>query len=200
MDSKSVEVDKDYLIRKFGDLTSLSAISLRQNQITTISLASFSDLSNLTDLDLSGNKLTRLDLSLFQSLTNLTRLDLSRNQLVQLDENLFAKISKLAELFLHENKLDRLNRKCFSQIMNKTQNIEWISLYANTRKFKSYAKGVNTVFMKHKNELVENECVFNFNEFLFENECKIYIKCVIFYSRDMNFLKNVHRPKFDQFN
>uniref|UniRef100_A0A3B3VMH5 LRRCT domain-containing protein n=1 Tax=Poecilia latipinna TaxID=48699 RepID=A0A3B3VMH5_9TELE len=93
-----------------GEPTNLKELNLKGNRLTELSLES---LSSLTDLTLSDNQLSSLTENLFRNLTSLERLDLSDNQLTSLPEGIFKDLLSIEVINLHNNNLTELDSKLF---------------------------------------------------------------------------------------
>ena len=102
----------------FNSLTSLTTLSLSDNQLTAsmVPAGIFNSLSALGSLDLSLNQLTELPAGIFNSLTNLTTLDLCDNQLTasMVPAGIFNSLTNLTTLGLCDNQLTELPAGIFS--------------------------------------------------------------------------------------
>ena len=87
---------------EIGQLTSLTELDLRGNQLTSLP-AEIGQLTSLTYLNLGGNQLTSLPAEIGQ-LTSLTELYLSDNQLTSLPAEI-GQLTSLEELGLSDNQL-----------------------------------------------------------------------------------------------
>ncbi|XP_054889387.1 carboxypeptidase N subunit 2-like [Poeciliopsis prolifica] len=100
-----------------GEPTNLKELNLKGNRLTELSLDS---LSSLTVLTLSDNQLSSLTENLFRNLTSLESLDMSGNQLTSLPEGIFKDLLSIEVINLHNNNLTELDSKLFQdQILLK---------------------------------------------------------------------------------
>jgi internalin A len=106
-----------------GQLTNLSALSLRHNQLTTLP-AVIGQLINLSVLNLSHNQLTTLPAVIAQ-LINLSVLNLSHNQLTTLPAEI-AQLTNLSALSLGGNQLTTL-----PAVIGQLTNLSELSLGGN---------------------------------------------------------------------
>ncbi|MBX7212264.1 MAG: hypothetical protein K1X78_28410 [Verrucomicrobiaceae bacterium] len=96
------------LIRSIGNLSSLTSLDLRNNQLTSTIPGSVGNLSALISLDLSLNQLSGSIPSSLGNLATLTHLFLGGNQLTGLIPGSFGTLSELLNLSLESNQLTGL--------------------------------------------------------------------------------------------
>ncbi len=105
-------IPPDYLTSlKAGDfdgLTSLTTLSLADNQLSLLPSGIFDSLTALQTLDLSNNQLSSLPSGIFDGLTALQTLDLSNNQLSSYPEGIFDHLTTLTNLNLENNRSSSL--------------------------------------------------------------------------------------------
>ena len=90
----------------FCNLESLLGLVLIGNQINELNAYSeFDNLSRISDLDLRNNQLTHIDIEAFSEARELARIDLSGNKLESLDDGFFRPFCKLKWLYLQNNNL-----------------------------------------------------------------------------------------------
>jgi Leucine-rich repeat (LRR) protein len=95
--------------------THLQWLSLRGNQLNTLTEGLFEKLSNLKYLNLSYNQLVLLDSSTFRGLDSIESIDVSYNFLSHINEDTFASLNKLRKLNLHRNFLKSLHLNTFKR-------------------------------------------------------------------------------------
>ena len=122
--------------KAFSGLSNLKTLELEHNKLTTIPKEVFSGLSKLKTLDLEYNKLIELPKEVFSGLSNLETLDLLGNQLSELPNEVFSGLSKLKKLFLAENKLTELPKEVFSGLSKLEE------LYLHSNQFTELPKEV----------------------------------------------------------
>ena len=98
----------------FSGLSSLEAITLRYNHLTSLPANVFSGLPSLQWLNLSHNDLITLPAGLFSGLRGLQRLYLNDNALTTLPVGVFSGLTGLQELYLSDNSLSGLEREVFA--------------------------------------------------------------------------------------
>ncbi|KAM5287757.1 amphoterin-induced protein 2 [Ctenodactylus gundi] len=98
-------LDSEWMPVSFVKLTTLT---IRHNNITSISTGSFSTTPNLKCLDLSSNKLKTVKSAVFQELKVLEVLLLYNNHISYLDPSAFGGLSQLQKLYLSGNFLTQL--------------------------------------------------------------------------------------------
>ena len=111
----------------FSGLSSLEAITLRYNHLTSLPANVFSRLPSLQWLNLSHNALTTLPVGVFSGLTGLQELYLSDNSLSGLEREVFAGLSALRRLHLRYNALTNLAKGVFLGLSALT----WLDLEFN---------------------------------------------------------------------
>ncbi|KAF4531492.1 hypothetical protein B566_EDAN004088 [Ephemera danica] len=89
-----------------GLATSLLALGLPNNQLSSVPSAALVSLPALERLDLSHNRLRALPTTAFKGLQNLTFVDLSENLLSQIAADTFTLLRRLRVLRLRGNRLD----------------------------------------------------------------------------------------------
>ncbi len=87
----------------FGNLTSLTELSLSNNGLTSLPIGIFDYLVALTKLRLDENGLTSLHVDVFHRLVKLTRLNLVNNSLTVMPDGVFQGLHNLEELYLDGN-------------------------------------------------------------------------------------------------
>ena len=90
------------------DLTGISLLYLRNEEISTLRTGDFTGLTGLANLDLSRNLLTALPADFFSSLVSLEILTLSDNRLTRLPGGVFSGLLVLERLALKRNDLSSL--------------------------------------------------------------------------------------------
>ena len=100
----------------FSGLSALTALDLSLNQLTTLESGIFSGLSALETLGLWDNQLTTLEAGVFSGLSALTVLNVSRNRLTTLEAGVFSGLSALTRLSLSRNQLTTLEAGVFSDL------------------------------------------------------------------------------------
>ena len=111
----------------FKGLTSLVALYLNDNSLSTLPKGVFSDLNELRRLDLRQNSLSSLPEGVFTGLSSLEDLRLGENSLVSLPEGLFTELSSLKWLWLYHNALVALPEGLFRELSS----LERLSLHNN---------------------------------------------------------------------
>ena len=111
----------------FDRLPSLTELSLRGNQLSSLPEDVFSGLSALTRLDLDDNQLSSLPEDVFSGLSSLSLLNLYDNQLSSLPEDVFSGLSSLTSLGLADNQLSSLPAGVFSGLSS----LSWLDLRNN---------------------------------------------------------------------
>lgn len=99
----------------FEDLTSLTSLTLNDNNLSSLEEGVFKDLTELEQLDLDGNNLSSLEEGVFEGLTSLTRLGLVDNRLSTLPRDVFDELTSLTRLDLDGNNLSSLPRGVFDE-------------------------------------------------------------------------------------
>ena len=112
----------------FDGLTSLTTLSLYDDQLATLPEGIFDGLTSLTTLSLYGNQLATLPAGVFDGLTPLTTLSLWGNRLTTLPEGIFNGLTSLTTLNLGNNWLSALPERLFDGLTELTS----IHLYGNT--------------------------------------------------------------------
>ena len=98
----------------FSGLSSLVALHLSINPLSSVPADVFSGLSSLVALHLSINPLSSVPADVFSGLSSLRALDLQLNQLSSLPEGVFSGLSSLRSLILNGNQLSSLPAGVFS--------------------------------------------------------------------------------------
>ena len=99
----------------FDPLTSLETLYLADNNLTELIGRSFKELSSLKALYLSNNDITELPAGVFDPLTSLETLYLNGNQLTALSNSVFDRVP-LKFLWLNNNLLDELHPDVFATL------------------------------------------------------------------------------------
>ena len=103
----------DLQAQDFNGLSSLTGLSLSENQLTTVPEGIFTGLSSLERLEMAGNALSSLPEGVFAKLSRLTWLDLGSNALTALPEGIFSGLASLETLWMNENSLTELPEGVF---------------------------------------------------------------------------------------
>ena len=103
----------DLQARDFNGLSSLTGLSLSENQLTTVPEGIFTGLSSLERLEMAGNALSSLPEGVFAKLSRLTWLDLGSNALTALPEGIFSGLASLETLWMNGNSLTELPEGVF---------------------------------------------------------------------------------------
>ncbi len=104
----------------FEGLTSLTGLSLGQNELTILPDGIFDNLTSLTTLDLTGNELTSLPDDIFDNLTSLTTLKLISNDITTLPDGIFDNLTSLTLLDFFLNELTTLPDGIFDNLTSLT--------------------------------------------------------------------------------
>lgn len=99
--------------KHFRDLSKLSILNLRKNEIAVIEPDAFKDLLNLDVLNLGHNKIRNLHPMLFISLINLKSLNLNNNFIEYLDVQIFYSLVELRSVSLSGNNLKQIDENMF---------------------------------------------------------------------------------------
>lgn len=119
--------------------TSITSLSMKNNQMTSIPPRGFADLKQLITLDLSNGGIFNVSDSAFDGLESLTILFLNDNQLSKVPNNL---PSSLEKLYLNGNQISGLADKTFANLSklqllylgnNKIHKLEQDAFYGLTR-------------------------------------------------------------------
>lgn len=97
----------------FRGLTALEALELDQNQLSSLEPGLFDGLLSLESLSLNMNQITSLPKRVFNDLASLTRLSMDSNNLEYLDPNQFRGLDSLKFLSLSGNQLPSLPEGVF---------------------------------------------------------------------------------------
>ena len=89
----------------FDGLTSVPALEMADNQLSSLPAGIFDDLESLTTLILGRNRLSSLRQDVFDNLAALTKLELRENRLSSLPPDVFDELLALEYLDLCDNKL-----------------------------------------------------------------------------------------------
>ena len=103
----------DLQAQDFNGLSSLTGLSLSENQLTTVPEGIFTGLSSLERLEMAGNALSSLPEGVFGKLSRLTWLDLGSNALTALPEGIFSGLANLETLWMNGNSLTELPEGVF---------------------------------------------------------------------------------------
>ena len=103
----------DLQAQDFNGLSSLTGLSLSENQLTTVPEGIFTGLSSLERLEMAGNALSSLPERVFGKLSRLTWLDLGSNALTALPEGIFSGLASLETLWMNGNSLTELPEGVF---------------------------------------------------------------------------------------
>ena len=98
------------------EITNLTSLALRKNNIKSFRPREFAMLPRLRFLDLSENALEKLDPDLFVGLGNLRRLDLEGNSLRYVHGSTFKPLSGLIKLNLNSNHLKEIPGRIFEKL------------------------------------------------------------------------------------
>lgn len=97
----------------FNNAHQLSAIILRENEISVVPTSVFSNTRELREIDLGMNKITEIQNYAFEGLENLRNLILSYNQLKTIRQSTFAGASNLVLLDLEHNEIESVEDGAF---------------------------------------------------------------------------------------
>merc|ERR550517_769964 len=113
----------------FEGLTSLRALYIDHNQISTINKEAFKGLEvNLESLTLSDNKIQEFPTLPLRLIHKLETLHIDRNQIARLDEDAFQGFGEhIKFLWMQENSIADIPPTAFQDL----HSMEWIKLYNN---------------------------------------------------------------------
>jgi len=117
----------------FQAFTSLQALYLNNNVLTSLLMATFTNNTNLQTLRLDSNKISLLPLGLFSTNSYLLSLHLEQNAITSLPLTIFANNQQLADLAMDGNVLvcqDSLLQSCACTIGTLKRNITHVYCYS----------------------------------------------------------------------
>ena len=116
----------------FDGLTSVPALEMADNQLSSLPAGIFDDLESLTTLILGRNRLSSLRQDVFDNLAALTKLELRENRLSSLPPGVFDELLALEYLDLCDNKLasfpfDAINALPALSFLSLAVNPVWVA-------------------------------------------------------------------------
>eukprot|EP00041_Stephanoeca_diplocostata_P035501 m.1256491 g.1256491 ORF g.1256491 m.1256491 type:complete len:1443 (+) comp24711_c0_seq1:673-5001(+) len=112
----------------FVGLSQLNAVTLSENDITSIEMYTFANLSNLTDIALNNNAITWIGVGAFEGLIKLVTLQLDFNLIDAIPINTFRDLTSLETLYLESNRITIIQQS----MLNACTNLQFINMDQNS--------------------------------------------------------------------
>jgi Leucine-rich repeat (LRR) protein len=112
----------------FANLSLVEELSLRDNQIKSMTANAFSHHARLKIISLDQNNIAEINRNVFVDLPSLEQLFLTANKITTIHDKAFVHLSNLKELEIDKNSLFSLNSETFSGL----RNLEKLELSSNS--------------------------------------------------------------------